>query len=296
MDFLYKLKDKRIYLSTFFAILIIVTGFTISAPRDFPKNSIITVPEGIGLLSLSKTLEEQGVIRSPFWFRVTSIVLRGERNMKAGSYYLDRPESSLTIARRVFRGDHRVESVKITIPEGFTTEEISALFDERFVFFDNTAFEFSAPQGYLFPDTYFVPLTATASSTIKLMRDNFERKVAPLDEEVKLFGKSFEEVLVMASLLEGELKSREEREIASGILWKRLKIGMALQVDSAKGTYEYRGLPERPINNPGIVSIESAIRPVTTQYMYFLTGKDGKTHYAKTFDEHKANIVKYLTR
>ena len=83
--------------------------------------------------------------------------------------------------------------------------------------------------------------------------------------------------------------------MASDILWKRLKLGMPLQIDSEMGTYEFIGLPENPINNPGIVSIEAAIHPTSTPYLYFLTGKDRKMHYAKTFNEHKENIIKYLS-
>lgn len=98
----------------------------------------------------------------------------------------------------------------------------------------------------------------------------------------------------MASILEGEVKTREDREIVSGILWKRLSIGMALQVDVDRWTYENRGLPPAPVNNPGLVSIEAALRPKESPYLYFLTDKDGTAHYSRTFDEHKEKIAKYL--
>ena len=100
----------------------------------------------------------------------------------------------------------------------------------------------------------------------------------------------------MASILEAEVRSKIDREIVSGILWKRLLIGMPLQVDSKPSTYESVGLPKEPINNPGLVSIMAALHPTSTPYLYFLTDKDGKAHYAKTFDEHKINKAKYLKK
>ena len=71
---------------------------------------------------------------------------------------------------------------------------------------------------------------------------------------------------------------------------------MPLQVDVEMNTYEFPGLPESPINNPGLLSIKASLHPTTTPYLYYLTGKDGKMRYAKTFDEHKKNIIKYLSQ
>ncbi len=286
-------RQKSIYLFGLGIAFLILVWF-LTPPSGFPKGSIISVPEGSGLYALAEDLREQHVIRSPFWFRATAILLGGERRMKAGQYYMPHPQTAFTIAWRVLNGDYDVETAKITIPEGFTVEKISKLFDERFPFFDNALFEKTAPEGYLFPDTYFIPVTATASSTIKLLQDNFTRKIFDVMPEIDKSGKSQATIITMASLLEAEGKTEIDRLAIAAILWKRLKLGMALQVDSEMGTYEFQGLPKEPINNPGLISITSALRATTTPYLYFLTGKDGKMHYAKTFDEHKANIAKYL--
>lgn len=286
---------SRIHLFIMGAVLFITCLWQIVPPFSFPSGSIVTIPEGIGLYRLAEKLREDKVIRSPFWFRLAAIVLGGERDMKAGQYYLSRPQNTFVITWRVFHGDHEIEMVKLTIPEGFTVNEIAVLFDDRFPLFNRKEFLVSAPEGYLFPDTYFIPVIATASSTIKLFRDNFARKISPSLPDAELSGRTLEEIITVASLLEAEAKTKEDREMASDILWKRLKLGMPLQVDSETGTYEIVGLPENPINNPGIVSIEAAIHPTSTPYLYFLTGKEGKMHYAKTFDEHKRNIIKYLS-
>lgn len=288
-------KDRKIYLTTAVAIIFLFFLFAISPPASFPSKSIITVSEGTGLYTLSLKLDDTWVVRSPFWFRFFAITLGGERDMKAGEYYMSQPQNSFIIAWRIFHGDYNIETAKITIPEGFTVKKISLLFDERFTLFDHAIFESTAPEGYLFPDTYFVPVSTTASSAIKMFRDNFDRKLEPLESQIESSGRTFKEIIIMASILEREVVREEDKKIASGILWKRLKLGMPLQVDSDPDTYKHKGFPPEPISNPGLESIEAALNPITTPYLYFLTGDDGTTHYSRTFDEHVAKKLKYIT-
>jgi UPF0755 protein len=285
---------KRIPIFLCAITALVLIGWLLAPPADFPRGAVIAVPEGSSLQSVAEQLEDENVIRSPFWFRVISIMLGGERRMKAGEYYLHRPQNPVSLAWRILHGKHNIEIAKITIPEGFTVKEISGLFDSRFTVFDNRLFEKIAPEGYLFPDTYFIPVTATASSTAKLLRDNFVRQIFDLMPAVESSKRTLEEIVTMASLIEGEANNQADRELVSAILWKRLDMGMALQVDVERSTYEFPGLPEKPINNPGLPSIEAALHPTTTPYLYYLTGTDGKMRYAKTFDEHKLNIEKYL--
>lgn len=284
---------RRIYL-LISGVVFVLAVWTVTPPPDFPRRSIVTVPDGRSLGEIAEILEEENIVRSPFLFRVFSVLLGGERRMKAGEYYFGRPQSVLLIAWRVSRGDRRIETVKLTVPEGFTVAEISGLFGERFPLFDNKFFEAEALEGYLFPDTYFMPVTSTATSAVKVMRDNFVRKIFPVMPDIELSGKSLEDIVIMASLLEAEAKTKLDREMASDVLWKRLKLGMPLQVDSYMWTYEFTGLPEEPINNPGLISIQAAVHPTTTPYLYFLSDKDGKMHYARTFEQHQTNIAKYL--
>lgn len=287
-------KHRRIFIAIFGVIILILIFKPFTPPSSFPSQSIVSVEDGVGLYDLADKLSEDKVIRSPFWFRIVAIILGGERRMKAGEYYMSRPQNVFSIAWRILDGDHDIATVKLTIPEGFTVDKISSLFDERFTLFDNKAFIASAPEGYLFPDTYFIPLSATASSTIKLLRANFDRKIFGTLPSIEVSKHSLEEIIIMASLLEAEANNKTDREMASDILWKRLKLGMPLQVDSEMGTYEFAGLPESPINNPGLESIDAAIHPTTTPYLYFLTGDDGEMHYSRTFEEHVAKKLKYI--
>lgn len=290
-------RESPVKLIVFFilGLIFIALVWGVAPPEDYPRGKIVNIPQGTGLYQAGVILEKENVIRSSFWFRTISIILGGERKLQAGQYYLSRPESVAVIAWRMLHGLYDIETVKVTIPEGFTVAKISALFDERFSYFDNQFFERNAPEGYLFPDTYFFPVTVSATGTIKLLRENFVRKIFDVMPEIEKSGRTLEEIIIMASLIEGEANNQVDRELVSAILWKRLRIGMPLQVDVEKTTYEFRGLPKAPINNPGLLSIQAALRPTTTPYLYYLTGHDGKMYYAKTFDEHKSNIAKYLS-
>ncbi len=309
---------KGIIVFLFIIILaVIMYFFTFSSPINYPKNSIITIRDGAGLLEVSDTLKDKNVIRSPFWFRTTAILLGGERGLKAGDYYISNRDNAFRVAWRVVRGIKDVESVKITIPEGFTNKEISNLFDEKFPMFDNDDFLLRAREGYLFPDTYFVEASVTSSSTIKLLESNFNKKIEAYREEIATSTLSFEDLITLASIIEEEAKTAEDRMIIAGIILKRLNQGMPLQVDatlkyvtgrgsseltksdlessSPYNSYVNKGFPPTPISNPGIESILSALHPKQTEFLYFLTDNEGNMHYSKNFEEHKKFKVKYLS-
>jgi UPF0755 protein len=148
------------------------------------------------------------------------------------------------------------------------------------------------------------------------MNDNFKLKIKSLDNEIKNFNKPLSDIIKMASIIEEEGKTKESREIISGILWKRISLKMPLQVDSSfkyingkvtsnlttedlkidspYNSYIKLGLPPTPISNPGLMAIKATISPKNSPYLYFLTGKDGNMYYSISFDEHVINKQKYL--
>ncbi|MFA6999728.1 MAG: endolytic transglycosylase MltG [Candidatus Paceibacterota bacterium] len=196
----------------------------------------------------------------------------------------------------VIKGDHKIDQIKITFIEGSTNEDIIKLLSDKIPNFNKDAFlnDPRSKQGYLFPDTYFFFPFATPDEILKAMTLNFTKKVSLLDQDIKSSGKSLEDIIIMASILEKEASGKEDIGIISGILWKRIKLGIPLQVDIAPTTYKEIGLPEKPINNPGLRAIKAAINPIETPYLFYLHDKDGRVHYAVNFNEHKSNIVKYL--
>lgn len=168
-------------------------------------------------------------------------------------------------------------------------------------------------EGLLSPETIRVFADASLSDVVQKFMDQRERDWSNIDFE----GKDQNKIVTMASLLEKEARTPEDRRLVSDILWRRLNKGWALQLDSTVhyaidktgtvfttdkdrannslwNTYKYPGLPPGPICMPSLDSIQAAINPTKNDYWFFLTGSDGKMHYAKTLDEHNVNRYKYL--
>ena len=288
------LADWRLYVFGGAFLFILIYYFAFYPPANFPTGSIVTLENGVGLSALAEELHSEHVIRSPIWFRAAVIIFGGERGLKAGDYFLKDKQNGIAMAWRMVKAERDLALVKITIPEGYTVAQIADLFDKRFIKFSKSIFLATAPEGYVFPDTYFIEVNATAATAIELFRNNFDRQVAKLAPDFAASKHTQGEIITMASILEAEVQTPEDKALVAGILWKRLSLGMPLQVDSAGATYKVLGLPPKPLNNPGLVSIKAALNPTASPYLYFISDKNGTIHYAKTIDEQTRNIQKYL--
>jgi len=310
------LSKKIIVLVVIITIFIFYISFNLP-PKDFPLNQVLIVESGQSLQQITDSLYENHVIRSPFFFRTYVIILGGEKRVIAGDYLLDQKIGPADLAYRLVRGKFHLEPFKATIPEGWNIFQTGDYLKENLVNFNLAQFLILAKEkeGYLFPDTYFIFPTTKPEGIIKMMEDNFEAKINSLSAFATTT-RSKEDIIIMASILENETRTPEDRRIVSGILWKRLKLGMPLQVDasfvyvngkntyeltandlkidSPYNTYKYQGLPPGPIGNPGLDSILAALNPTTTKYLYFLSSLDGKMYYAQTFEQHKKNRELYL--
>ncbi|OGI68785.1 hypothetical protein A3A05_02975 [Candidatus Nomurabacteria bacterium RIFCSPLOWO2_01_FULL_41_12] len=276
--------------------LIFFTFFFVSAPRNFPEGIVFNVAQGSSLRSVSFELKNQNIIRSRLVFEAFVIIYGGEKHIIPADYLFENKISSREVAKRISKGERHLAPVKVTIPEGFTVYDIADTFALKLSYFNKDKFLNYAKdkEGYLFPDTYFFFTTANEEDVLKSLTDNFKKKISMLENEIINTGKSEGDIIKMASLLERESKGSADRDIISGILWKRLSIGMSLQADAAPETYKKLGLPANPICNPGLLSIKAAIYPKSTPYLYYLHDKDGNIYYAKSFTEHRKNILKYL--
>ena len=293
-----KHQSKRIWFFVFSIILffLFIYFLFLSAPRNFPKGIIFNIEPGSSLREVSFNLKGQHIIRSRIIFEAFAIIYGGEKHIISADYLFEDKISGIAIARRISKGERHLAPVKITIPEGFNISDIADISSQKLPYFSKERFLISAKEyeGYLFPDTYFFFTNANEKDVFKSLNNNFEKKIEILRNDIKKSGKAERDIIKMASIIEKESKGNSDRDIISGILWKRLAIGMALQADSAPETYQRRGLPERPIANPGLASIKAAIYPKSSSYLYYLHDKDGNIHYARSFSEHRANIVKYL--
>lgn len=196
----------------------------------------------------------------------------------------------------ILRNEKHWVRVRVTIPEGYDISDIAGIFAIKLPRFSTDKFLLEAKNkdGYLFPDTYVFSNTDNEEDVIRVMSDNFGKKITPLLSEIFSGGKRLKEIIILASIIEKEAKGDNDRGFISDVLWKRINTGMPLQVDSVPETYKSKGLPKNPICNPGLEAIKAAIYPEHSPYLYYLHDKDGNVHYAKTFTEHKANKLKYL--
>ena len=254
-------------------------------PRNFgsDRKVVFRIERGAGSAEISASLAKDGLIWWGPLFRLYAIVSGISGKLQAGYYYLDTTMSIAKISQKFSEGDIARET--ITIPEGFTSEQIYEKLKNLTI---SEIVNLTDYEGYLFPDTYEIAYGASAEEVIKMMTDNFTKKTAGL--EIK------PEIVVMASILEKEVKTKEEKELVAGVLWKRIKFGMPLQVDASMWTYEHLGLPAKPLANPGLDSISAAIYPKNSLYWYYLSTLDGETIFSKTLGEHNIAKARYLSR
>lgn len=308
-------------LSAFLFVFLVFYLTVYRAPDTFIAGALFHVERGETLTEVSDRLEEEGLVRSAFWLRNAVIILGGERDVMAGDYFFRQRKALGGIAHALVKGKFGLVPVRVTIPEGASSAQIVRILEDRlrqFDIFDAEEFIKLAAdkEGYLFPDTYFFLPTVNARVVIQILRDTFDEKITPLKEEIEATGRDFEDVLIMASIVEREARITESRRIIAGILWKRLDEDIPLQVDvtfaiingknsftltledldidSPFNTYKYRGLPPAPIANPGLAAIRATITPLQTDYYYFLADREGTTYYSRTFEEHKQNKIRYL--
>lgn len=283
----------------------------------------IVVPPGTGIKKIALILQEEGLIRSPLIFRFYVSWTGVDKKIQAGSFKLSKADNLETIANKLTEG---TEDVWITTLEGWRREEIAQyLAAQDLAYFSEDEFLnlTSDLEGQLFPDTYLVPREISTEAVVKLLRDNFEKKIVlGLATELENSNRSLEDNLIMASIVEREARDYEQMRHVAGILWNRIDIGMALQVDatlqyaggynsqtntwwspplatdketpSLFNTYTNPGLPPRPISNPGLNAIKATLDALEVDDLYYLHAPDGRMYYAETLEGHNANINRYL--
>lgn len=303
-------------------VFIVLYAFLFSAPA-FPASSSgelsIVIESGQSVRSIANELQQNGLVKSSTVAQSFIILFGGERGIKAGMYVFKGPQNVFRVAGRVAIGDYGYVPVKLTIPEGTNSRKMAEIVTGKFPHIAASTFEAAAKshEGYLFPETYFFAPIETQEMILRRMADTFDEKIKPYENDIRNSGRSMKEIITMASILENEVQTKEDRKLVADLLWRRLGEGMALQVDASLGyaldkasselttadlrdesnpynTYTHRGLPPTPISNPGTESIEAALHPTPNHYVFYLSDKNGITHFAETYAEHLNNKKKYL--
>lgn len=308
----------RYVLAAVLLVLFIPIYLLFTPASGFPKGEVISIPADATSEEIANQLVAQHVVRSSFELKAYARLSGQDRAMQSGIYVFNNPLGLAGVVSRLAAGEHGIQEARVTLTEGMTAKDMAQAIAAAVPGFDAKAFlsAASTSEGYLFPDTYFMLPGTTPEEMVQRLRAQFDAKIATIQPQVNAFGKPLQDDVIIASILEREVKDMKDKQIVAGILYNRLKTGMPLQVDAAFGyahglngyvptaadiagnspynTYRFAGLPPTPISNPGLDSLLAAVTPTKTSYFYYLTGTDGKTYYAKTFDEHKANIAKYL--
>jgi len=303
----------------FFAFLGIFANQT-QAPSKEAKAVEFVIVTGESVEKIASDLKEKGLIKNPFFFRMVLVKEGLTAKVQAGEFVLSPNLTASGIARKLTAG---FSDVQVTIPEGWRNEEIA---DELSKSLPISPSDFTkvAKEGEMFPDTYRFKSDASAADVADKMLANFDSKFdQKLTTDSQILGFSKNQVLILASIVEREARFSQDRPIVAGILEKRLKIGMALEVDatlqyalgyskeektwwrknltqddlnldSPYNTRKNAGLPPGPICSPGLDAIKAVVYPKQTDYLYYVSDKKGNMHYAQTLDEHVQNIQNYL--
>lgn len=334
-------------------ILVLFSGFFIWGiylPKDSSASQEISfsIKKGEGSRDIAWNLQGAGLIKSAPLFRFYVLTSGIGKNLQAGNYSLNQSMSASQIAAKLAAGD--VVKNLFTVIEGWNLNDIGQALQNKEIFQANELwrvagfpaidyskendlprpYDFSQKfsflkekpanlglEGYLFPDTYEIGQAKGPEQIIEMMLANFDKKMTlDLRAEANRQSKTIFEIITMASLIEKEVRIQEDKELVSGILWRRLEINMPLQIDatiryitdkqgakvsiedtkinSPFNTYKYKGLPAGPIANPGIESIKAALYPKMSPYLYYLSTPDGETIFSKTLEEHNSAKSKYL--
>ncbi len=311
---------RLIAIITLFIILVVggiiwwENGLLPANPKDTTRN-IFVIEKGSGLKEIANKLETQGFIKNRIVFFLYTRFGKFEGKIQAGDFRLSPSMDVKEIAENL---THGTLDIWVTIPEGKRSDEIADILQEKIPSFKPSwRIALRANEGYLFPDTYLIPKDAIIDQIINIMRNNFYAKIQSVN--LPSNDPRITKITIMASLIEREALRDDEKPIIASVITNRLDAGMSLDIDATlqyiKGkssgqwwsvptiedkkinseynTYINVGLPPAPIANPGLEAIKAALNPQKTNYYYYIHDPKGNVHFAKTLEEHNANIRKY---
>jgi UPF0755 protein len=295
----------------------------VNAPGPLATTKSVAIPRGESTHEIAARLEREGAITDRWLFMAGYYMVRvtggGERGvqLKAGDYQIPREASIRAIIDILSEG--RTTTVLVTIPEGFTSYQIVERLKANPILTGEIT---EVPEeGTLLPDTYSVPRGATRQGIIDRMRAEQRKLMDKLwsQRQKDLPVKSWEEAVVLASIVEKETGRNDERERVAAVFMNRLKKNMRLESDptirygidggkvdwgqpimkteraqkNAHNTYQIFGLPPTPICNPGRAAIAAVLNPASTKDLFFVADGKGSHIFAETADEHYANVKKW---
>jgi UPF0755 protein len=288
---------------------------------------VVLVPPGEHFRAVAERLHAAGVIAHPLLLRAYARLVGLDRSVRCGEFRFAEPIAPAAVLALL---QSPADSARhVTIPEGFTAEQIAAALEER-GYGGRDAFrcamedpalllELRLPasgiEGYLFPDTYAFDAATPPADIVRAMVLRFRAQSADLAAPREAAGLSEAAMVTLASVIEKETGQADERPLISGVFHNRLRLGMPLQSDPTVlygrgggrapltradlaspqpyNTYAYRGLPPGPIANPGRAALEAAVAPARTSALYFVSRNDGSHVFSATLDEHNRAVRRF---
>lgn len=323
------MKKKKILALNIFLVLVLsiaisaavmIAANDVFALKKDGEETLFVLENDMSIKDASEKLKDEGFISFPSLFRLYFSLKSKKDVFPAGEYTLSKSMSYDEIRYEIYGIGKPRKEIRITIPEGYTTDEIIELFVSNGIgtrenFCDviqnyDFGYDFISliPEnedrkyrldGYLFPDTYMFFSDSSERAAIDKLLSNFERNMSgELIEDAKKRGFSIDEIITLASIIQKEAYHMSDMAVMSSVFFNRLKNNMYLQSDAtglygeSYDTYKNGGLPSGPISNPGYAAISAAIYPANTKYYYFVTGNDKKAVFSKTFAEHKRAVAR----
>ncbi|MBF0378661.1 MAG: endolytic transglycosylase MltG [Desulfamplus sp.] len=300
----------------------------LATPSQSNNINLITIRHGESLSNIAKKLETSAIISNKYLFIILAKYKGDSKKIKAGEYEFSNKDTPENILDMLVRG--KVKLHKITIPEGFNIKEIAKVVEkagfgtsEDFiksatdkVFISSLGIEAESLEGYLFPETYFFSAEANHKKIISRMVDRFNKVFTPEWKDIcKKSGFTIHNIITLASIIEKETANSAERPLISSVFHNRLKRGMRLESDptviyaipnfngnitkndllapTPYNTYSITGLPAGPIANPGKLSIEAALFPPKSDFLFFVSKNDTTHYFSKNIKEHNLAVRKY---
>lgn len=309
-----------LFLFVFCTFIFIPPFFLPGQDQDIPVYSKTTARE------IAKNLQEKGIIHFSLPFRVLAKLTHADRKLKAGLYRMNPRMSLWNVLTTLSEG--KSELLTLKIPEGYTTDQIAQELEKLKVIsaadFTKTAqdqvllkslgIKGPSVEGFLFPQTYRVPISADGEALVNLMVRQFYDSVgSDFEAHCRARGLTPYQAVILASIVEKEAQRAEERPMIAGVMYNRLHKKIRLEVNatlnyvlatkrawltnaqlntqSPYNTYQHRGLPPTPICNPGLASIQAVLDPADVPYLYYVAQGDGSHIFATTFAEHQKNVT-----
>jgi UPF0755 protein len=292
------------------------------------KIQTIVVEEGATADEIAEQLEEKGLIRSAWAFKLYISSKEVRNALQAGTYELTPSQGTPEIVAQLTHGKiatnlvtilpgQRIDQVRNRfIQEGFSESDVNIALDPA-TYPGHPALvdkpQKASLEGYLYPDSYQKTGSTSASTIVEVALDEMHEQLTPdLRSAFAKQGLSIYQGIILASIVEREVSKQADRNQVAQVFLKRLQIGMRLQsdatsrygailagqpytpgYDSPYNTYKYEGLPPTPVSNVSSSSLRAVAEPAATDWIYFVSGDDGTTHFSKTLDEQEANIQQY---